>query len=171
MLVQRQRGIGLSLNLVLNVPQADVALIARTRNNRVLHWSSGIGLVKFGHATSANVRSFKRCRFFQSCHIGGARLSNVALSLKLVVAVGPSTCLTVAFTHLRFVLSIFLKLILFLLLGATVRCAQVRLVVLGLIPLLGLTRLGLAVFFCARNHRYLHVLHCLLQLQSLYRLL
>jgi hypothetical protein len=162
MLVQRKRGIGVSLHLVLNVPQADVALIARTRNNRVLHRSAGIGLVKFGHATSANVRSFKRCRFFQSCHIGGARLSNVALSLKLIVAVGPSTRLTVAFTHLRFVLSIFL--IFFLLLGATVRCAQVRVVVLGLIPLLGLTRLGLAVFFGARNHRYLHVVHFLLQL-------
>lgn len=43
MLVQRQGGTG--LGQVLIVAQAEVALVARTRNYRVLHRSTGIGLV------------------------------------------------------------------------------------------------------------------------------
>lgn len=45
MLVQRQGGIRLTLHLILNVTQTEVALIARTRNYRVLHRSAGIRLV------------------------------------------------------------------------------------------------------------------------------
>jgi len=52
-----------------------------------------------------------------------------------------------------------------------VGCAQVGLVVLGVVPFLGEARLGLAIFFGARIHRYLHVVRYLLQLESLYRLL
>jgi hypothetical protein len=45
MLIQGQGGISLTLHLILNVAQTEVALIARTRNYRVLHRSAGIRLV------------------------------------------------------------------------------------------------------------------------------
>ena len=45
MLIQGHGGIRLTLHLILNVAQTEVALIARTRNFRVLHRSAGIRLV------------------------------------------------------------------------------------------------------------------------------
>jgi len=92
------------------------------------------------------------------------------LSRKLVVAVRTFACLAVVSFHVGFILSVFLKLTI-LVLGATVGGAQVGLVVLGVVALVGEARLGLAIFLVARIHRYLHVGRYLLQLESLYRLL
>jgi len=70
MLIQWQRGLGLHLDI--NVSQADVTLVTRTRNFRKLHRSAGIRLLEFGHVTSAHFGRVKRCRIFQGYNIGGA---------------------------------------------------------------------------------------------------
>lgn len=70
MLIRRQRGLGLHLDI--DVSQTDVTLVTRARNFRVLHRSAGIRLLEFGHVTSAHFGRVKRRRIFQGYNIGGA---------------------------------------------------------------------------------------------------